>query len=74
MSTNQIYSHAETQKIITNALVCSDIINSLNSKNILTQEEEKMKDKTIKHIRSLMTKHWFYGYLSEEQFKQLSLI
>lgn len=74
MSTNQIYSHAETQKIITNALECSGLINSFNSKTTLSHEEEKLKDKSIKYIRSLMSKHWFYGYLSENQFKQLSLI
>jgi hypothetical protein len=74
MSTNQIYSHAETQKIITNALECSDLIKNLNSKKTLTEGDEKLKDKSIKYIRSLMSKHWFYGYLSEEQFKELSLI
>jgi hypothetical protein len=74
MSENQIYSHAEIQKIITNALEFSALLKTLNVKKTLTDREKKIQDSSIKHIRSLMGKHWFYGYLSEEQFKELSTI
>lgn len=71
---NQIYSHAETEKIIASAFECKDLIHSLSKKKKLTENEARIKDSSIKYIRSLMTKHWFYGYLSEQQFKELSLI
>jgi hypothetical protein len=74
MSTNQIYSHAETQKIIAHALECSSLLKTLSVKETLTDREKKIQDSSIKHIRNLMGNHWFYGYLSEEQFKELSTI
>ena len=70
----QIYNHAETQKIISLAYESYDYIKSLSKKKNLTEEEARLKDSSIKYIRSLMSKHWFYGYLTEEQFKELSLI
>lgn len=72
---SQIYSHAETEKIIGLAYECYDIVISLNKKKTaLTDDESSLKDRSIKYIRALMQHHWFYGYLTEEQFKELSLI
>jgi hypothetical protein len=70
----QIYSHAETQKIISLAYESYDLIIKLSAKKNLSENESRLKDSSIKYIRGLMTNHWFYGYLSEEQFKELSLI
>jgi hypothetical protein len=71
---NQIYSHAEVQKIISLAYESYNLIKSLEDKNNLTQKETRLQDSSIKYIRSLMSKHWFYGYLTETQFKELSLV
>lgn len=71
---NQIYTHAETQKIISLAYESYNLIKSLESKKTLSDRESRLKDASIKYIRSLMSKHWFYGYLTETQFKELSLI
>lgn len=71
---NQIYSHAEVQKIISLAYESYNLLKSLEGKKTLSDKETRLKDLSIKYIRSLMSKHWFYGYLTETQFKELSLI
>jgi len=70
----QLYSHAETEKIISLAYESYALIKTLSKKKKLTEEESRLQDSSIKYIRSLMSNHWFYGYLTEEQFKELSLI
>jgi hypothetical protein len=71
---NQIYSNSEVQKIIFLAYESYNLLQVLKGKKLLSETEQKMQDSSIKYIRSLMSKHWFYGYLTETQFNELSLV
>ena len=47
------------------------LINELNSKEILTEEDVDSKNRNIQHIEIMLGKEWFLEALSETQVAEL---
>ena len=48
-----------------------NLINELNSKEILTEEDVDSKNRNIQHIEIMLAKEWFFKALSETQVVEL---
>ena len=49
------------------------LINELNSKEVLTEEEADSKDKNIEHIKIMLSKEWFANALTKDQKAELEV-
>ena len=50
------------------------LINELNSKEVLTEEEADTKNRNIEHLKIMLSKEWFASALSENQKAELETI
>ena len=50
------------------------LINGLNSKEVLTEEEADSKDRNIEHIKIMLSKEWFANALTKDQKTVLDLM
>ena len=50
------------------------LINELNSKEVLTEEEADSKDRNIEHIKIMLSKEWFANALTKDQKTELDLM
>jgi hypothetical protein len=50
------------------------IINELNGKMDITEEETATLDRNVEHIRIMMGKEWFVAGLTDEQITELQTI
>ena len=49
------------------------LINELNSKEVLTEEEADSKDRNIEHIKIMLSKEWFANALNKTQKVELEV-
>ena len=49
------------------------LINELNSKEVLTEEEADSKDRNIEHIKIMLSKEWFANALTKDQKTELEV-
>ena len=49
------------------------LINGLNSKEVLTEEEADSKDRNIEHIKIMLSKEWFANALTKDQKTELEV-
>ena len=49
------------------------LINELNSKEVLTEEEADSKDRNIEHIKIMLSKEWFANALNKDQKMELEV-
>ena len=50
------------------------LINELNSKEVLTEEEADTKNRNIEHLKIMLSKEWFVSALSETQKVELETV
>ena len=49
------------------------LINELNSKEVLTEEEVDTKNRNIEHLKIMLSKEWFANSLTKDQKKELEV-
>lgn len=64
----------QIQKIISATYDSVGVINDLQSKTSLTEEEQDELDRNIQHIRIMMGHAWFVELLSTDQIVELQAI
>ena len=61
-----------TQKNVDAAFDSVNLINALNEKNSLTEDEQARKDANIEHLRIMMTKPEFVALLTTTQKTEIN--
>ena len=64
----------QIEKSISAAYDSVNLINELNSKEILTEEDVDSKNRNIQHIEIMLAKEWFLSGLSKVQKQELEAI
>ena len=64
----------EVAKSITAAYDSVAIVNELNGKMNITEEELARLDRNVEHIRIMMGKEWFVAGLTDKQITELQAI
>jgi hypothetical protein len=49
------------------------LINELNSKEVLTEEEDDAKNRNIEHLKIMLSKEWFANALTKDQKTELEV-
>lgn len=68
------YTPEEVAKSVSAAYDSVDLINELNTKESLTEEETATLERNIEHIRIMMGKEWFVAGLTPLQITELQAI
>ena len=68
------YTPEEVAKSVSAAYDSVAIINQLNGKMDITEEETATLDRNVEHIRIMMGKEWFVGGLTDLQVTELQVI
>lgn len=68
------YTQEEVIKSVSAAYDSVNLINELNAKESLTEEELETLDRNVEHIRIIMGKTWFVEGLTVEQITELQAI
>ena len=63
----------QIEKSISTTYDSVSLINELNSKEVLTEEEADSKDKNIEHIKIMLSKEWFANALTKDQKTELGV-
>ena len=63
----------QIEKSISAAYDSVSLINGLNSKEVLTEEEADSKDRNIEHIKIMLSKEWFASALTKDQKTELEV-
>ena len=63
----------QIEKSISAAYDSVSLINELNSKEVLTEEEADSKDRNIEHIKIMLSKEWFANALTKDQKTELEV-
>ena len=63
----------QIEKSISAAYDSVSLINGLNSKEVLTEEEADSKDRNIEHIKIMLSKEWFANALTKNQKTELEV-
>ena len=63
----------QIEKSISAAYDSVSLINGLNSKEVLTEEEADSKDRNIEHIKIMLSKEWFANALTKDQKTELEV-
>ena len=66
-------TQAQIEKSISAAYDSVSLINGLNSKEVLTEEEADSKDRNIEHIKIMLSKEWFANALTKNQKTELEV-
>jgi|TARA_R110001632_G_scaffold42415_1_gene107321 hypothetical protein len=64
----------QIEKSISAAYDSVSLINELNSKEALTEEEDSTKNRNIEHLKIMLSKEWFASALSETQKAELETV
>lgn len=64
----------QIEKSISAAYDSVSLINELNSKESLTEEEDSTKSRNIEHLKIMLSKEWFESALSETQKAELEAV
>ena len=64
----------QIEKSISAAYDSVSLINELNSKEALTEEEDDTKNRNIEHLKIMLSKEWFARALSETQKAELEAV
>tara|TARA_R110000772_G_scaffold259638_1_gene377300 strand:+ start:1132 stop:1350 length:219 start_codon:yes stop_codon:yes gene_type:complete len=64
----------QIEKSISAAYDSVSLINELNSKEVLTEEEADTKNRNIEHLKIMLSKEWFVSALSETQKVELETV
>ena len=68
------YTSEQVAKSVSAAYDSVSIINQLNGKMDITEEETATLDRNVEHIRIMMGKEWFVGGLTDKQITELQAI
>jgi hypothetical protein len=68
------YTPEEVAQSVSAAYDSVEIINQLNGKMDITEEETATLDRNVEHIRIMMGKTWFVAGLTDEQITELQAI
>jgi hypothetical protein len=68
------FTPEEVAKSVSAAYDSVNLINELNAKETLTEEETATLNRNVEHIRIMMGKEWFVGGLTKTQKTNLSKI
>ena len=68
------YTPEEVAKSVSAAYDSVSIINQLNGKMDITEEETATLDRNVEHIRIMMGKEWFVAGLTDLQVTELQAI
>ena len=68
------YTSEQVAKSVSAAYDSVAIINQLNGKMDITEEETATLDRNVEHIRIMMGKEWFVGGLTDKQIAELQAI
>ena len=68
------YTPEEVAKSITAAYDSVAIVNELNGKMDIVEEELARLDRNVEHIRIMMGKEWFVAGLTDKQITELQAI
>ena len=63
----------QIERSISAAYDSVSLINELNSKEVLTEEEADSKDRNIEHIKIMLSKEWFANALTKDQKTELEV-
>jgi hypothetical protein len=69
-----IYTSEQVAKSVSAAYDSVAIVNELNGKMDITEEELATLDRNVEHIRIMMGKEWFVAGLTKKQIKELKAI
>lgn len=64
----------QVAKSVSAAYDSVNLINELNAKETLTEEETATLNRNVEHIRIMMGKEWFVGGLTDAQIVELQAI
>ena len=64
----------QVAKSVSAAYDSVNLINELNTKESLTEEETAILNRNVEHIRIMMGKEWFVGGLTDAQIVELQAI
>jgi len=64
----------QVAKSVSAAYDSVNLINELNAKETLTEEETATLNRNVEHIRIMMGKEWFVAGLTDEQITELQTI
>ncbi len=64
----------QIEKSISAAYDSVGLINELNSKEALTEEEAGTKNRNIEHLKIMLSKEWFANALSDTQKVELETV
>lgn len=68
------YTKEEMDKLVSSAYDSFNLINELNSKANLNEEDTNTLNRNIEHIRIMMGKEWFVAGLTPLQVTELQAI
>ena len=68
------YTPEQVAKSISAAYDSVTIVNELNGKLDITEEELATLDRNVEHIRIMMSKEWFVAGLTDKQITELQAI
>ena len=64
----------QIEKSISAAYDSVSLINELNSKEALTEEEDETKNRNVEHLKIMLSKEWFASALSKTQKVELETV
>ena len=68
------YTPEQVAKSVSAAYDSVNLINELNTKDTLTEEDKATLDRNVEHIRIMMSKEWFVAGLTDKQITELQAI
>ena len=68
------YTPEEVAQSVSAAYDSVNLINELNTKETLTEEDKATLDRNVEHIRIMMSKEWFVAGLTDKQITELQAI
>ena len=68
------YTPEQVAKSVSAAYDSVNLINELNTKDTLTEEDKATLDRNVEHIRIMMGKEWFVAGLTPLQITELQAI
>lgn len=68
------YTPEQVVKSVSAAYDSVNLINELNTKETLTEEDKATLDRNVEHIRIMMGREWFVAGLTDKQITELQAI
>jgi hypothetical protein len=63
----------QIERSISAAYDSVSLINELNSKEVLAEEEDDAKNRNIEHLKIMLSKEWFANALTKDQKTELEV-